>query len=90
MRFHEHFLLGDMLEASNEYEGFRECHMLAIHHTVSGEFDLAEERIIDALKSLEELNRLSRSKRSNDRMVKYANMMGIAGIDLDAIRRSLL
>lgn len=90
MRFHEHFLLGDVLEASNEYESFRECHMLAIHHTVSGEFDLAEERIIDALKSLEELSRLSRSKRSNDRLLRIANQLAIAGIGPDEIRRSLL
>src|SRR5690625_309886 len=90
MRFHEHFLLGDILEASKEYESFKDCLEMVIRHTELGEFDLAEERSIDVLKSLEELNHLSRSKRSNDRLVRIANMMGVAGIDLDEIRRSLL
>lgn len=90
MRFHEHFLLGDVMQASKEYESFKDCLDQIAHHTELGEFDLAQARTEDMMKSLEELQHLSRSKRSNDRMVKIANMMGIAGIDPDVIRRTIL
>ncbi|HAM79566.1 hypothetical protein [Ornithinibacillus bavariensis] len=86
MKLHEHFLPADMVEASKQYHCSKDCIEKAFEHLENGDFELAKQRLTDALLSTHELSKMERKKLTLDRYNAMIQEMIQKGIHIQVVR----
>lgn len=86
MIIHNHFLPQDAARASEEFHSFKDCLTLTLWHTESGNMKLANERLMDTMKSLHELTRLAEKKNEVDQRNLQMERMGTQGVYIEVAR----
>ncbi|SET76665.1 hypothetical protein SAMN05216389_12618 [Oceanobacillus limi] len=77
----EMYLQSDLPEAEKHEQCYRECRDLADVHMAHGNYELAKQRITDALKSAHELSKLKTKKKEEER---YKNLLkDLVEMDVD-------
>ena len=84
---HGQFLKEDLNRAANEGFCVYVLCMKVAETVHNGEFYKAEEHLMDAIKSVNELKRLKDKKETQDRMQAFADHMNKKGISVETVRR---
>lgn len=89
MNLHEHFLDEDLGQASREFKRFKDSLEVVTKNVNKGEMEKAKHHATDMISSLHELSKLTYKKKDFEMRNEIMNLMGLAGIDVRAVRMML-